>query len=815
MYFVIYLIAGIILFVFLLLNLLNIVFDTDGYKSPYYHVYAILLFLVMIATFANIIIAIFSYRKTINIAGLPGDRGIKGNQGKVGKTGVCKEKCGQQVCYVNLIDKANEVFKEEVSKLLTSEVSITKTIGGTQETKGLNVKTKIPKKDIMIKNTFFIQTLNSICKSDQYQSIMLGKHPSKPSEKKLIEYLESIIGEWVRILIDTKYNGGIRVDFIDEETFGNDTMYLEEANIGVRFLLERDWNESQLNYDVNGQENPGNPFKDEIKKYDIWNWSQGLVITPLNKEIVINDIERPEPDEARLYIEKSNNYDYVWDTSAPKDLWDDSKCKYGEMGADRTNPQNLSKCVFLNDNYLKDYSNTWKTDVYLKDKEVSLYNTKSYKNKNNQIFYPTGSVWRGIEKKEKPDGATIYPFSRNSCGAGHGSDGNQGVSNEGPEKQTVLVSGDVKKPKTFELIWNNKVGCNDCQANTLNVYRPIPEEGYKCLGDYVTREPIDLKDNADLILHRDKIRCLPKDCLEEMPLKTNFWNNKNISHDKYDTYEKYVAKTPRSSDTQLTASFWTAGIDAQGSAEEQKNNYGMDFEDDDGYNLFRVGKGLRKPRDQKAYKIKNKCLRIGGGKEPKHPEISISEILENREQGSVQYKTSEYFDNKPGAAILTNKDQSSRTDNSILNYENKPIRLYLLDDNYGRKKGTSKRSCDTYFLATFNPEKNDFSNYIVCSKHGDPEVTDNVSKNNKYHRWVVTTDVSRNFLGVNGQESQIHENVHIISYGHWVKDGTIKSLKHYYDSRSIGKFTFGSSSGSGSWQYKSFVPTSLPKFTKD
>ena len=60
MYFVIYLIAGIILFVFLLLNLLNIVFDTDGYKSPYYHVYAILLFLVMIATFANIIIAIFS-----------------------------------------------------------------------------------------------------------------------------------------------------------------------------------------------------------------------------------------------------------------------------------------------------------------------------------------------------------------------------------------------------------------------------------------------------------------------------------------------------------------------------------------------------------------------------------------------------------------------------------------------------------------------------------------------------------------------------------------------------------------------------------
>lgn len=805
MYFVIYLIAGIILFVYLLFNLLNIVFDTDGYKSPYYHIYAILLFLVMIATFANIIIAIFSYRKTINIAGLPGDRGIKGNQGKLGKAGKCKEKCGQQVCYVNLIDKANEVFKEEVAKLLEKTYT-TKT---TVQDKSLNILTKIDKKDIMIKNTFFIQTLNSICKSEQYQSIMLGKHPSKPSEKKLIDYLESIVGEWVKILVDKNQNGGIREDLIDEA----DRMYLEEANIGVRFLLERDWTIPQLNFTDSGSQETGNPF-DEIKKYDIWNWSQGLVITPLNEQIQINDIEKPIPDQARLYVEKSNNYDYVWNTNAPKDLWDDSRCEYGEMGVDRTNPHNLSKCVFLNDNYLKDYSNTWKTDVYLKDKEVSLYKVKSYKNKNNQQFFPLGSVWSGTEKKEKPDGAIIYPNSKNSCGLGHGSDGTSGVSNEGPEKQTVLVSGDITKPKTLELLWHNKVGCDSCQTNSLYVYRPIPEEGYKCLGDYVTSGAIIFEgDNKDVDQHRENIRCLPEDCLEEMPLRTNFWNNKNISHDKYDSYEKYVAKTPRSSDTQLTASFWTAGIDAQGSAEEQKNNYGMEFEDDGGYNLFRYGRGFRKPRDEKAYKIKNKCLRIGGGKEPKHPEISISELIEKIYPGDNQYKTSEYFDKKPGSGILTNTDTSPGADKSIYNYENKPIKIYLLDDNHPRKKGTTNRSCDTYFLATFNPEKNDFSNYITCNKQGEIEVTENVSKNNKYHRWVVTTDISNNYLSVNGTDQQLYQNMTILSYGHYIK-GANKALKHYYDSKSQGQFEVDDTTN-GRWMFNSFIPTLRPKFTRD
>ena len=78
MYFVFYFIAGIILFFFFLFNFIGIIYDKRGYSSFTNKVYALLLFLVMIATLLNISIAIMSYRKTINMTGLPGDKGIDG-----------------------------------------------------------------------------------------------------------------------------------------------------------------------------------------------------------------------------------------------------------------------------------------------------------------------------------------------------------------------------------------------------------------------------------------------------------------------------------------------------------------------------------------------------------------------------------------------------------------------------------------------------------------------------------------------------------------------------------------------------------------
>ena len=84
MYFVFYFIAGIVLFTFLLFKFLEIVFDKKGYKTVGNRFYATLLFLILITTFINIIIAIQSYRTTVNMAGNIGDKGIRGKRGKKG-----------------------------------------------------------------------------------------------------------------------------------------------------------------------------------------------------------------------------------------------------------------------------------------------------------------------------------------------------------------------------------------------------------------------------------------------------------------------------------------------------------------------------------------------------------------------------------------------------------------------------------------------------------------------------------------------------------------------------------------------------------
>jgi len=793
MYFVIYFIAGIVIFTFILIKFLEIIFDKKGYKNVVHRFYATLLFLVMVATFINIIISVYSYRKTINMVGKKGDRGIRGKRGEKGSKGTCNEKCGQKVCYVDVVDHANDIFKREVTKMLADD---NPTI----------LNTKKSPDEFKINNGFFLDKINSICKSDQYQSIMLGKHPNKPSEKKLIEYLKGIIEEWVTFLVNPENTGGLLEDG------GNNI--LEEINKGIRFLLETQYTEDVLNFE--GETNTENPFF-ELKKYDVWNWGDGLKITPLELNIDVKDLDKPEPDQARIQIVKSNNYKWEYDTSTKKDLWDDTNCDYNQMGEDRTNPQNLTKCIFLNkQNYLKDYVNTWKTDVYNKDQELSLYNADSYLDvETKQQFYPVGSIWRGTEKREKPFYSSRSPPSKNSCGYGHGAEGNRSANNDGPEKETILVSGDVVPPKSMKLLWDSKEGCEDCQKNRVRVYRPEAPDGYVCLGDYAkgANNPLD---DEDL----EKIRCVPKDCVREKKIGSKVYDNKGVSYEKYDSYSKYVGKTPYESDYQLTATYWSSGVDNIGSAEEQKNLYGLEIEADDGYNLFRLGRGLKKP-DEKTYVIKEECLLPGEGDAPKHPTFDVEDFIKNNDTDK-RYNAAEYFSKKPPFAVLTNRDDftDSESGKSALNFEKKRIKIYLEDDLNPRKDKTS----DTYFIMTYNPEKNDFSRYIVTNINGKIKFTDKPNKNNKYHRWTIRKDTLSE-ISDDCQSNSLQDftfNVFVESYGLMNDNKNKRALIQYYNNMGISHFELddktssdtNSDTNSGNWIYSQMIALDLPRYCK-
>ena len=823
MYFVFYFIAGVVLLGIILFKFLSIIFDSEGYKSPVQKLYAVLLFLVMVITFINILIAVYSYRKTINMAGIPGERGLKGKRGKKGKKGSCSEQCGQKVCFVNLKDKANEVFLREVTRLLKEDNTL---------------MTKLNPDDFIVRNKFFLEKINSICKSEQYQSIMLGKHPNKPNEKKLIEYLEGIIEEWIVYLLDKKYTGC----FVNENVVndakeivgfkcgkrsdGVTKNIIEDEHKGVRFLIEPNYGRELLNFDIDNIRR--NPFQ-EFEKYDIWDWGEGLKIKPIQIKVKTKNLEKPEPDQATLQIKKSNNYKWVFDTSTNKDLWDDTNCEYGQMGEDKTNPQNLSKCVFINkNNYLKDYVNTWKTDVYRKDQEISFFNPVGYKDgQNNQQFYPVGSVWRGNEDKKKPNTSERFPSSKNSCGTGHGVNGNLSVSDEGPEKSTILVSGDVKKPQKMDLIWDNKEGCENCQINTVRVYRPVAPDGYVCLGDYVkgNTEPIN---DEDL----ESIRCVPKKCVREHSVGSKVYDNKNVSYDKYNNYSNYSSKQPETSDIQLAASVWTAGVDDVGVAEEQNNLYGLEIESNDGYNLFRMGRGYRKPT-VKSYTIKEECLMPGQSKNPEHPFFDAKKYLDEN-PANDRYNLKEYFGLKPPFAILTNNDTyDSNVNRNILNFEYKKLRLYLEDDLTTRKDGNS----DTYFIKTYNPEKNNFSNYIVTNRNEDVVLTDRPNKTNPYHRWVIklSDSIVTNQAATRSDynEDDIPEgktlqsldnircqhlgsndytyNVFIESYG-LKKDGNSnRGLRQFYDNMGVSKFVVEPVTTTN-WIYNTFASLEPPKY---
>ena len=511
---------------------------------------------------------------------------------------------------------------------------------------------------------------------------------------------------------------------------------------------------------------------------------------------------------------KSNNYKWVFGTENKKDLWDDTNCDYNQMGSDRTNPQNLNKCVFLNkQNYLKDYVNTWKTDVYRKDQEMSLYNSEAFQDgETNQIFYPVGSIWRGTENREKPYGSLRSPPSKNSCGVGHGEDGNSKANNDGPEKETLLVSGDVKKPKDMKLIWDSEEGCKDCQIHHVKVYRPEAPDGYVCLGDYVKEGSESINDDD-----YNKIRCVPKDCVREKKIGNRFYDNKGVSYDKYDSYTKYVARTPYESDYQLSASFWTAGVDDMGAAEEQKNLYGLEINSDDGYNLFRMGRGYRKPKE-KTYVIKEECLMPGGGGAPKHPFFDAEDFIKNNDPDK-RYNAGEYFGKKPPFAVLTNNDNFSDNQKSLLNFEKKRIRLYLQDDLNNRKTGES----DTYFIRTYNPNKNDFSNYVVTNINGDVKLTTKPNKKNKYHRWTVRINKLDSLSSLNPSSKQqvisssdYIYNVFIESYGLTKEDKPVRALRQYYNNMGKSKFDLvdktSSGSDTGNWIYSQMIKLDPPNF---
>ena len=177
-------------------------------------------------------------------------------------------------------------------------------------------------------------------------NIITQKFKKKPTERKLIEYLKTIIEEWIILFL--KYNP--------------DNKENPEDYLGVKFLLEKNYTPEIIDnpiYNENIDTQPS-PFK-FIEKYDIHNWGNKDFYTQKKIEIESNNVTYPEAITPKLYIMKTNNYEVVYTSKMKQSIWSTEDCNFNQMGRDRTNPKNLKRCIYVNPkNKMKEYKPTWK-----------------------------------------------------------------------------------------------------------------------------------------------------------------------------------------------------------------------------------------------------------------------------------------------------------------------------------------------------------------------------------------------------------------------------------------------------------------------
>ena len=202
-----------------------------------------------------------------------------------------------------------------------------------------------------------------------------------------------------------------------------------------------------------------NPF-DEMKKYDVFYWGMGKAYRPQisNKCYSSNDGNNPVEGASGSIIQvaKTNIYEAI--------------------------------------------TNTDKSGAY---NQASFWRPKKFTYKS-AVFYPVGDIVIGPSRSN--DNIKIPRYYGNIT---------LKYEKTGPNRETILVSGDVEPPINYELLWTNSGWASaSTQPNYFWVWRPIAPVNYISLGDVITtsEEMPSTGDDAP-------IRCVSLDLT--VKLKTN------------------------------------------------------------------------------------------------------------------------------------------------------------------------------------------------------------------------------------------------------------------------------------------------------
>ena len=602
-------------------------------------------FLIVLFTLVNCLLCIYIYSTTKNKRGIRGDIGIPGIPGDTGRDGKCHSKCGQNSCYLILLKYCNQLFQE-----------ITKN------------------KEHIIKNAFFLNKIQLICHSENYQSVLGRDHTNKPNEIKLINFIKDTIDKWIRLILSyDKYN-----------------------KMGTKFLLTQDGTNNDWDVD---KSNGTNPF-DEIKKYDIWKWTENNKIKTIVRKQCLRETDLPEADKPPIKVINTNNYQPVYTSEKNHDIWGPENCPNWQLGYKNRNPSKKKWCWYSDKN--KTGTKTWIQNKRMPARnKLSIYNPKVYTDVNGDTgfkkFYPVGSVWSSNDDIKKPHSSKCYPESSDKC------DSINQPTGKGPKKQTILVSGDVKSPIRFNKIWDSKDGCKGCQRNNnhVSIWEPIAPQGYTCLGD-VAKRGSQAPDN-------DIIKCIPSKCVDKVAIGKKVWDSEGLKEEHYPS-PGVMSGTPK---VPKLVSIWSAGrneVDV-----DNRNRPDLNLTADGGYNLIRANDSNFKPPGDRSYTyvIKEGCLNPGKVNHPKDWTNKNSVDVLGSPERDINYSISSYLNKTPLGIII----------NSVTNKK------------YYIKHSGSKNS-NSYFIQAFNYDNNDFSNCITINNKSILR-SKSCNKSNNNQIWII------------------------------------------------------------------------------
>lgn len=361
-----------------------------------------------------------------------------------------------------------------------------------------------------------------------------------------------------------------------------------------------------------------NPF-DELKKYDLFYWGMGKQYRPQIIDKCYNSIDGVNPsDTTASYIIRT------------------SKTNYYEKIGDNSNTES--------------------------DQQLSFWRAQQFTYKSN-VFYPIGDIIigpnrsnDGISKTRQIGGFTIQ--------------NNQIV---GPDRNTIIVSGDVKGPVNYILSWTN----NGERGNNFWIWKPIAPAGYIALGDIITTN-----EAKPLTGELAPIRCVPKDITIKLPPpKTILWTSKGMRLPSHISLLGY----------------------------QPNNGKPVDATDSNAYNVFRTVEGINKTYISKSddnnnfYKLNPEKYdinyRIGvdtGNPDTSNSANSVGKGYLKSEQKDSKYSIMAYLNLKTKATLKHNISKKElkcelipnaisnayliKNDNKCLNFVNNRIKENECDE---------------------------------------------------------------------------------------------------------------------------------------